>query len=305
MYEKHFHLSISPFALGPDPRFMYLTGTVREALAILAYGVTARKGFIQLTGDVGTGKTTLLNVFLRWLQEREASTAFIANPHVRPDEFLDIMWADLGMENDSPLKSQRMMKFNRWLLERYEADRLVVVFVDEAQQLSADVLEELRLLTNIETPCHKLLQIVLCGQPELEGLLEHASLRQLRQRITLRCRTEPFAQAQTAEYIRHRLRVAGAESTDIFSPEALRAVHRHSRGIARLINVLCEQSLIESFCDGATTVEAGIVDRAAVDIGVTTGREDTSGRQEESLAKMNGEGSGITSTNAHAFEGSI
>lgn len=303
MYEKHFQLAISPFALGPDPRFIYLTENVREALATLSYGVTARKGFIQLTGDVGTGKTTLLNSFFAWLEKREASTAFISNPHVKPDEFLDLMWADFGIEHDSLLKSQRMLKFTRWLLECYESDRLAVVFVDEAQQLSVEVLEELRLLTNIETPCHKLLQIVLCGQPELEQFLEQSSLRQLRQRITLRCRTKPFTQSQTAEYIRHRLRVAGAASSDIFSLEALAAIHDSSRGIARLINVLCEQSLIDSFCDGVTRVDAETVGRAAMDIGVSAHQEAEANLPREVIGSKNGDRKGRTVPDVHAFGG--
>jgi general secretion pathway protein A len=267
MYEKHFNLTASPFNAGPDPKFLYMTDVVSEALSVLAYGVTARKGFLQLTGAVGTGKTTLLNIFLQWLQARDASTAFIFNPHLSPDEFLDLMLTDFGIDRKSTTKSQTMLHFNQWLLERYHADKLAVVFVDEAQQLSPAVLEELRLLTNLETPTHKLLQIVLCGQPELETLLACPSLSQLRQRITLRCRTARFTSEQTAGYIEQRLSIAGAK-TKIFLPDAVHLIHRYSNGIARLINVLCEHAMIESYCRGTEKIDAEIVERAAREAGI-------------------------------------
>ena len=269
MYQDHFHLKASPFNLGPDPKFLYLTDTLREALSVLAYGVTARKGFVQLTGEVGTGKTTLLNMFLQSLQAKGAATAFIFNPHLDPDEVLDFVMADFGVEPTSTSKSRAMLQFNRWLLDLYSEDRLAVLFVDEAQQLSPAVLEELRLLTNLETPTHKLLQIVLCGQPELDALLERLSLSQLRQRITLRCRTARLSAEQTREYIAQRLRVADAGEHQIFEPDAVGLVHRFSGGIPRLINSICEQSMIESFCDGAESVRAEVIEKVAREMGLT------------------------------------
>ena len=269
MYEEHFHLTTSPFNLGPDPKFLFLTDAVREALAVLSYGVTARKGFIQLTGEVGTGKTTLLNTFLRWLEERSAATAFIFNPHLEPDEFLELMLAHFGLERDWTTKSEMMLQFNRWLLERYRANQLAVVFVDEAQQLPAETLEELRLLTNLETPTHKLLQIILCGQPELETLLARSSLSQVRQRITLRCRTVPFTAEQTKEYITQRLRTAGAPDSEIFEPEAINLIQVCSGGIARIINTLCEQSMIEAYCDEAQTISATVVEKIGREMGLS------------------------------------
>lgn len=270
MYEKHFNLTTSPFNAGPDPRFVYLTDALQEAMAVLAYGVTARKGFVQLTGEVGTGKTTLLNMFLQSLQKRGASTAFIFNPHLNPDDFLDLILADFGMERKSTSKSQALLLFNQKLLELYREDKLAVVLVDEAQQLSPEVLEELRLLTNLETPAHKLLQIVLCGQPELETLLDRPSLSQMRQRISLRCRTAPLTALQTAAYIAQRLRIAGAGEREIFSAESVAAVHRYAGGIPRLVNSICEQSLIEAYCDGAPRISTEIVEKIARDLGLAT-----------------------------------
>lgn len=269
MFEEHFHLVTPPFNMGPDPEFIFLTEEVRESLAVLSYGITARKGFIQLIGDAGTGKTTLLNVVLRWLRDRDAFAAFISNPHVTPGEFLDLIWTSFGLERGSLTKSQMLVAFNQWLRDRYTANQLAVVFVDEAQQLSAEVLEELRLLMNLETPRHKLLQIVLSGQTELEALLERPALRQLRQRITLRCRTAPFTREEAAEYIRHRLRVAGGCETELFTAGSIERIHSYSAGIARLINAICDQSMIEAFCDGEQTIDSDTIERVAREMGLS------------------------------------
>src|SRR5579875_375714 len=254
MYEKHFKLKTAPFSVSPDPSFLYTTNQVLEALATLSYGVNHRKGFIVLTGDVGTGKTTILNIFMQWLRAQNAATAFVYNPRLRPEELLDFILADFHVRCPSTIKSCRLLRLTDWLLEKHREGQPVVLVVDEAQQLSADVLEELRLLTNLETPTEKLLQIVLSGQPELDTLLAHPSLRQLRQRITLRCRTGPFSAEQTQEYIEQRLHIAGAERRDIFSAEAIACIHEISGGIARVINVLCEQALIHAFCENKTTI---------------------------------------------------
>lgn len=264
MYEKHFNLTTAPFNLNPDPRFLYVTDPVREALATLAYGVTNRKGFVLLTGDVGTGKTTLLNVFMQWLAKRSAATAFIFNPRMSPDEFLDFMMADFGISCDAVSKSRRLLALNAWLLDRHRVGEPAVLIVDEAQQLSAEMLEELRLLTNLETPTHKLLQIVLSGQTELDNILARPALRQLRQRITLRCRTLPLSYVQTAEYIAQRVRIAGVQNSSlIFHPESIALIHRYSGGIVRLINVVCEKALLSAFCDGEKNVTAQHIEQAA------------------------------------------
>jgi general secretion pathway protein A len=263
MYEKHFNLTAAPFNLNPDPRFLYVTDAVKEALATLAYGIANRKGFVLLTGDVGTGKTTLLNVFMQWLVKRSAATAFIFNPRMAPDEFLDFMMADFGVGCDAVSKGRRLMALNSWLLERHAVGQPVVLIVDEAQQLSAEMLEELRLLTNLETPTHKLLQIVLSGQTELDAILAQPSLRQLRQRITLRCTTQPLTYLQTAEYIARRIQVAGGQNINLFDLESLELIHRYSGGIVRLINLVCERSLINAFCDGETRITAKHIEQSA------------------------------------------
>ncbi len=263
MYQKHFKLAVAPFNLNPDPRFLYVTEPVKEALATLAYGVTNRKGFVLLTGDVGTGKTTLLNVFMQWLAKRSAATAFIFNPRMGPDEFLDFMMADFGITCEGDSKSRRLLALNHWLLRRHEMGRPAVVIVDEAQQLSAEMLEELRLLTNLETPTQKLLQIVLAGQNELDRILARPSLRQLRQRVTLRCKTLPLSHPQTAEYMARRIHVAGGQCSQIFDSESIELVHRYSGGIVRLINLLCEQALISAFCDSEARVTAKHIEYAA------------------------------------------
>jgi general secretion pathway protein A len=271
MYEEYFHLAASPFSMGPDPDSLYVTPVIREALAVLAYGVNRRKGFMLLTGDVGTGKSTILNVFMRWLRARGAATALIFNPHLEADDFLGVMLNDFGLGNPGEPKGQMMVRFNRWLVERYQANTEVVLLVDEAQQLSETVLEELRLLTNLETPTDKLLQIVLCGQPELHELLARPSLRQLRQRISLRCSTAPLAEEQTAEYISQRLRASGATRADWFTPEAVRKIHRIADGIPRVINMLCEQLLIEAYCDGRPVIEIAMVTEVARQNGLCAG----------------------------------
>lgn len=253
MYESHFKLTCSPFNLSPDPRFLYVTESVKEALATLAYGVTSRRGFVLLTGDVGTGKTTLLNVFTQWLTKHSAATAYVFNPRMKTDEFLDFVMTDFGVSCDSNLKSRRLLTLNNWLIDLHASGRPAVLIVDEAQQLSGEMLEELRLLTNLETPTQKLLQIILSGQAELDKILARPSLRQLRQRITLRCRTLPLSLEQTSEYIARRLEVAGG-SSEIFPPEIIEPIHRNSGGIVRIVNLICEQALISAFCDGEEKV---------------------------------------------------
>lgn len=263
MYEQHFHLKLAPFNLSPDPQFLYVTPSVKEALATLAYGISSRKGFVLLTGDVGTGKTTLLNVFMQWLTKMSASTAYIFNPRLEPDEFIDFMMADFGISSASTSKSRRLLELNQWLLNRHQCGMPTVLIVDEAQQLSAETLEELRLLTNLETPTHKLLQIVLSGQNELERLLAQPSLRQLKQRITLRCKTTPLTALQVGEYIAQRVKVAGGSASQIFSAEAYGAIFRISGGIVRIVNLVCEQAMIQAFCDGEPLVLPRHVEFAA------------------------------------------
>ncbi len=263
MYKSFFGLKANPFNVNPDPRFLFVTQHTREALACLAYGIQNRKGFMLLTGEVGTGKTTILNKLLEWLQTQRISSAFIFNPRLEVIQFFDFMFADFGIPCRSHDKSQFLLKLNQWLLERYRAREAAVLIVDEAQNLSAEMLEEIRLLTNLETSTEKLLQIVLSGQPELEQKLKLPELRQLRQRITLRSRTYALAGEETGAYIEQRLRIAGANGVPIFAPEAVERIHKYSQGIPRVINLLCEHSLINAFVGQERPVSPEIVEEVA------------------------------------------
>jgi general secretion pathway protein A len=263
MYERFFGLRESPFNANPDPRYLFLTSQIREALAGLTYGIQDRKGFILLTGEVGTGKTTLLNRLLDWLHRQQVATAFIFNSQLDVSNLFDFILADFEIPCDSREKSQVLLRLNQWLLERYRAGETAVLIVDEAQNLSLPVLEEIRLLTNLETSTEKLLQIVLSGQPELEEKLKLPQLRQFRQRITLRCHTAPLTLDETYGYIAERLRIAGANGEPIFSKEAIQAVHTYSLGIPRVMNLLCEHSLINAYVDHLRPVPVKLVEEVA------------------------------------------
>ncbi len=263
MYKAFFGLKANPFNVNPDPRFLFVTQHTREALACLAYGIQSRKGFMLLTGEVGTGKTTILHKLLEWLRTQRVSSAFIFNPRLEVIEFFDFMCADFGIPCRTKDKSQFLLKLNHWLLERYRAREAAVLIVDEAQNLSFEMLEEIRLLTNFETSTEKLLQIVLSGQPELENKLKEPELRQLRQRITLRCRTHVLTGDETSAYIEQRLKIAGSDGAQIFSPEAVQTIAKYSRGIPRVINLLCEHSLINAFVDQKKIIPAEVVEEVA------------------------------------------
>ena len=265
MYKKFFGLKENPFNVNPDPRYLFLTPHTQEALACLTYGIETRKGFILLTGEVGTGKTTLINKLLEWLHKERVFTAFVFNPRLSVSQFFDFMMADFGIPCESHQKGQMLLKLNQWLLDRYQAGERAVLVVDEAQNLSPQMLEEIRLLTNLETSTEKLLQIVLAGQPELEQKLNQPQLRQLRQRITLRAKTRQLTLDETQGYIQERMRIAGAENPDIFSPEAIAGVHRYARGIPRVTNLLCEHALVSSFVDQKNPVPGEIVEEVARD----------------------------------------
>src|SRR5881396_2125489 len=243
MYKSFFKLKDNPFNVNPDPRYLFLTKEIEEALSGLMYGVQNRKGFITLTGEVGTGKTTLVNQLLEWLHQRRVRTAFLFNSRMNTNQMFDFILAEFGIPCESKSKSQQLLHLNQWLLDRYRASETTVLIVDEAQNLTYPVLEEIRMLTNLETSTEKLLQIVLSGQPELEDKLKLPQLRQLRQRITLRCRTMPMTNEQTHDYIQERLRIAGAApQSTIFSAKAMDTIHLYSMGIPRVINLLCEHA---------------------------------------------------------------
>ncbi len=264
MYKNFFGLKELPFNFSPDPRYLYWTQAAQEALSALTYGIESRKGFILLTGEVGTGKTTLLNGLLDWLRERDVATAFVFNSQLAsPKQLFDFMLADFGITCETRLKSHVLLKLNQWLLERYRAGKTTVLIVDEAQNLSEQLLEEIRLLTNLETSTEKLLQIVLSGQPELDDKLNRPQLRQLLQRIVFRCRTVPLTQEETYGYISERLRIAGANGTPVFSKEAMDSIQNYSKGIPRVVNLLCEHALINSFAERLRPVPASVVKEIA------------------------------------------
>jgi len=263
MYKHFFGLHDNPFNANPDPRYLFLTAQTREALEELTYGIPARKGLILLTGEVGTGKTTLLNCLLDSLRQKETPTAFIFNSHLAVSHLFDFMLADFGVPSSPELNGNPLMRLNQWLIERHRAGETPVLIVDEAQGLSFDLLEEIRMLLNLETPHEKLLQIVLAGQPELEERLQQPDLSQLKQRIVLRCRTVALSLEETHEYIGARLHVAGANGKLIFSPEAVEDVHFYSRGIPRVVNLLCEHALINAYVDDVRPVPAHIIEEIA------------------------------------------
>ncbi len=263
MYKSFFGLKESAFNVNPDPRFLFLTKQIEEALTGLMYGIQTRKGFITLTGEVGTGKTTLINRLLDWLHHRRARTAFLFNSRMNTSQLIDFILAEFEIQCESKSKSQQLMNLNHWLLDRYRAGETVVLIIDEAQNLTYPVMEEIRMLTNLETSTEKLLQIVLSGQPELEEKLKLPQLRQLRQRIMLRCKTTTLSKEQTHQYITERLKTAGAGPEPIFSPQTMDTVHLYSLGIPRVINLLCEHSLVNAFVDHQRPIQHTTVEEVA------------------------------------------
>ncbi|MAG32921.1 MAG: hypothetical protein CL908_18750 [Deltaproteobacteria bacterium] len=246
MYHEHYGLVRSPFEMTPDPAFLYLGDAHREGLATLVYGVRARKGFVLLTGEVGTGKTTLLHALLSQL-DRETLSAFIFNPKLEPLDFFRMMFDEFGIERECKSKAEYLLTLNHFLIERLEHDLATLLIVDEAQNLSAEMLEEIRLLSNLETPSSKLIQIMLVGQPELWEMLSRPELRQLRQRIVLRHRLCPFDARECADYVEERLRLAGYTGKGLFKKKALEEIHRATGGIPRLINIVCDGALLLGF----------------------------------------------------------
>lgn len=271
MYKEFFGLRANPFNVNPDPRYLFLTRHTEEALACLTYGIQSRKGFVLLTGEVGTGKTTLINKLLEWLRLQQVATAFIFNSRLNVPQFIDYMITDFGINCDSKSKSQILLRLYNWLLDRYRAGETAVLIVDEAQNLSDEVLEEIRLLTNLETFTEKLLQIILVGQPELEQRLRQPHLRQLRQRLTLRAKTHALTLDETQAYVAQRLRIAGSNGRTIFDPQSVAAIHRYAAGIPRVINLLCEHALVSAFVDQQPMILPEVVEAVARDFDMGEG----------------------------------
>src|ERR1700677_4674132 len=268
MYKTFFNLKLNPFELTPDPAFLFSTKRHNEALAALYYGVRQRKGFVVVTGEVGTGKTLLLRCLLRLLQESpDVAYAYLFNSRLSSTEFLQYILADFGLPTSGKNKGELLLDLSRFLVSRGAKKLTTVLILDEAHHLSADILEEVRLLTNLETAETKLLQVVLVGQPELDEKLDSVGLRQLKQRIALRARLGALDWNETKGYIERRLQVAstGAETKTLFPEESVSAVFRHSRGCPRLINTLCENALITAYARQLQTITPGIIDDVAKD----------------------------------------
>jgi general secretion pathway protein A len=266
MYREFFGLVREPFDMSPDPAFLDLGEAHREGLATLVYGVRSGKGFVLLTGEVGMGKTTLLHALLGQLDEATAS-AFIFNPRLEPLDFLRVLFEEFGIEQECSTKAEYLLALNRFLIERLESgDPTPLLIVDEAQNLSTEMLEEVRLLSNLETPRSKLIQIMLVGQPELKDLLAKPELRQLRQRIALRHDLRPFDAAETARYISDRLSKAGYTGKGLFKKAAVREIHTYSTGIPRLINSLCDSALLLGYSQGKQTLGADAIREVAADL---------------------------------------
>jgi general secretion pathway protein A len=272
VYKSFFGLKKNPFNVNPDPSYLYLTPQTRRTLDELTYGIENRKGLMLLTGEAGTGKTTLVNHLLHWLEHQRARTAFIFNSHLDSEQLFDFIFSEFEIPVTPQAKANPLLAFNDWLLTRYRARDLVVLIVDEGQGLPIHVLEEIRLLSNMELPNEKLLQIILVGQPELDAKLRRPDLRQLQQRIGLRCRTVPLTLEEVAGYIENRLHTAGSGSNLVFEADAVEAVHSYSGGIPRVINLLCENALINAYVEHTKVIPAALVAEAARELQFDTFR---------------------------------
>ena len=266
MYKAFFGLISNPFNLSPDPAFLYRSPHHEEALANLIYGVQSRKGFIALTGEVGTGKTTMLECLRDHLDAHHTPFAFVFNSRLTPDQFFEMVAYDFDLPCSRTSKTEVLFALNNMLLERANQNRTTALIVDEAQNLSWDVLEEIRLLGNLENRRGKLLQIILSGQPELDQKLEQSEYRQLRQRIALRCRLRPFSADETDQYIASRLARAGLREQRIFPAELMLEIHRRTQGIPRLINSVCDNLLLTSFAMESRTATLAMLEEVSADL---------------------------------------
>jgi general secretion pathway protein A len=265
MYQEFYGLSAPPFNITPDPRYLFFSRRHRQAFEHILFGISERKGFIQITGEVGAGKSTLCRKVLEELRDGYA-TALILNPVMTPIQLTRSVLRELGLDDSGNDRIRLVERLNDFLLERAHAGDVVVLFIDEAQDMSDELIEQVRLLSNLETDQHKLLQIVLIGQPELRDRLDAPALRQLRQRITVRYHLGSINRQETVGYIQHRLLVAGSNGRPSFTRPAFRAIHRYSRGIPRLINAVCDKSLLCGYVQGRDQIGWWQVRRAIHDL---------------------------------------
>lgn len=258
MYCDFFGFSEKPFTITPNPHFVFLSSIHREAYARLLYGVDSHAGFIALTGEVGTGKTTMLRTLLTQLDPEKYTSALIFNPCMSGEQLLACICREYGIDAGERNRSGYLNALYTFLIEQNSAGRTVVLVIDESQNLEPEVLEQVRMISNLETEQDKLIQIILAGQPELNDVLRRHDLRQLNQRITVRCRLTPMKLDDTTCYISHRLKISGSRNPDIFSHAAIRRIYRFSHGIPRLINVACEQALVMAWTREVRSVSPSI-----------------------------------------------
>ena len=266
MYKRFYNLKRNPFEITPDPSFLFATKRHNEALAALYYGVRRRKGFVVMTGEVGTGKTLLIRCLLQLLSRSNVNYAYVFNPRLTPTEFLQYVVGDFRLPIAGRTRSELLLDLSSFVISRFQKGLTTVLVVDEAHHLSAEILEEIRLLTNLETPQEKLLQILLVGQPELDDKLDSSDLRQVKQRIALRSQLGALLLGETEGYIHRRLRLAGSEHPEMLFPaDTILEVHRHSRGIPRLINTLCETALIQGYARQSANITPEMIAESALD----------------------------------------
>lgn len=266
MYKAFFGLTETPFSLSPDPAFLYRSVQHDEALANLIYGVQSRKGFIVLTGEVGTGKTTMLECLRDFLSAQQITFASLFNSRLNPDQFFEMMAYDMDLRVSRNSKTEVLIALDQLLLDRANRGRTTALIVDEAHNLDWDVLEEIRLLGNLENRRGKLLQIILAGQPELDRKLEAPEFRQLKQRIALRCTLQPFQAQETADYIQSRLSKAGMREQNVFPPDLLAEIHYRTGGIPRLINAVCDNLLLTAFAMESKVANMEMLDEVTTDL---------------------------------------
>ena len=269
MYNEYYGLIRSPFEMTPDPSFLYMGEAHREGLATLVYAVNSGKGFVMLTGEVGTGKTTLLHALLAQL-DSSTNSAFIFNPRLDPLGFFRMLFEELGVGPACDSKAEYLLALNQYLIQKLAANERVLLIVDEAQNLSTEMLEEIRLLSNLETPTSKLIQIMLVGQPELQELIDQPELRQLRQRISLRHHLRPFDEGEVTEYVNERLSKAGYTGRGIFKKKAIRELYRLTEGTPRMINNVCDGALLLGYARQQTALGADAILEVAHDLGLVS-----------------------------------